>query len=213
MSDNYVLSGLWLAATIGGIGYFGYTSTLHRQDHHKIEVAEQVKADMMKAIRAANTGRYAEAARVLEKLQTSHPDSSTIALNLGIAYSALEMYAEAEAQFAKVLAKNPEDWDAVAERAVLQAVQGKEAEGITLLESIPKGKWQLDKRLVADPVWLRAKDQVRLRKLREKHEVPLFGDTSAKRLREMERRRREFEAANKGKGAAVGQPAEGKAGQ
>lgn len=197
MSDNYVLSGLWLAATFGGLGYFGYTSTVHRHAEHVAHAETELKADMMSAIRAANGGRYAEAARAFERLQAKRPQSTTIALNLGIAYSALEMYPQAEQQFAKVLAANPEDWDAVAERAVLRAVQGDESGGLELLESIPKGKGQLDKRLVADPVWLKAKDQMRLEKLRDKHDVPDFGDTSAKRLREMERRRAEFEAANR----------------
>lgn len=196
MSDNYVLSGLWLVATVGGIGYLGYTKTIETRHAAQQSAKEQTKANMMKAIQAANSGQFAEAARMLEALQAEHPTSTSITLNLGIAYSALEMFAEADAQFEKVLEENPKDWDAVAERAKLKALQGDEAAGIAALEGIPEGEGQLDKRLVADPVWLQAKDQVRLQALRKKHGVPDFGDTASKRLREMERRRAEFEAAN-----------------
>jgi len=197
MSDNYLMSGLWLVATIGGIGYFGYTSTVTGKAQAQAQEQTVVAAEMRTAIDAANAGRYADAARMLEALQKRHPRSQSISLNLGIAYSALEMYEDAENEFKKVLKANPQDWDAVAERAVLRAVQGDEAGGIKLLQSIPKGKGQLDKRLIADPVWLQAKMQDELRALRQKHGVGDRGDTSARRLLEMERRRKEFEAANK----------------
>ncbi len=197
MSDNYLMSGLWLVATIGGIGYFGYSSTVTGKAKAQAQEQTVVAAEMRTAIDAANAGRYADAARMLEALQKRHPRSQSISLNLGIAYSALEMYGDAENEFNKVLKANPQDWDAVAERAVLRAVQGDEAAGIKLLQSIPKGKGQLDKRLIADPVWLQAKMQDELRALRQKHGVGDRGDTSARRLLEMERRRKEFEAANK----------------
>lgn len=196
MSDNYVLSGLWLVATIGGIGYGGYVATQASKEAQKVQIQEDVKEKMIEAIRAANRGRFAEAARMLEGLQKQHPTSNSIALNLGIAYSALEMYDDADAQFRAVLERNPKDYDAIAERAVMKALQGDEPAGLELLETIPVGEGQLDKRLVADPVWLQAEDQARVKALKDKHGVPEYGDTAAKRLREMERRRREFEAAN-----------------
>lgn len=203
MSDNYILSGLWLAATLGGIGYLGVTRTQETRVEAHAQEQVAVASEMRAAIDAANAGRYADAARMLEALQERHPRSNSIRLNLGIAYSALEMFDDADAQFAKVLADNPKDWDAVAERAVLKSLQGDEAGGISLLETIPEGEGQLDKRLQADPVWLKAKAQDRLQVLRSKHGIESTGDTSARRLREMERRRKEFEAANSAKTAAT----------
>ncbi len=197
MSNNYVLSGLWLVATLGGIGYGGFTATkAARVQAHEIEQSTVV-TEMRTAIDAANKGRYVDAARMLEALQKRHPSSNSIALNLGIAYSALEQFELAETQFKRVLSANPSDWDAVAERAVVKAVSGDEPGGFGLLESIPLGKGQLDKRLVGDPVWLNAKDKARLAALRTKHGVGIRGDSSQRRVQEMERRRVEFERANK----------------
>jgi tetratricopeptide (TPR) repeat protein len=197
MSNNYVLSGLWLVATLGGIGYGGFTATKAARVQANDVEQKTVVQEMRTAIDAANKGRYADAARMLEALQKRHPSSSSIALNLGIAYSALEQYKLAETQFQRVLAVNPKDWDAVAERAVVKAVSGDEPAGFGLLESIPVGKGQLDKRLAADPVWLNAKDKARLATLRQKHGVGSRGDSSQRRVQEMERRRLEFERANK----------------
>ena len=196
MKNNYLLSGLWLVATLGGIGYLGVTRTIASKADAQAAEQAKVKQEMHMAVQAGNAGRFAEAARMLEALQKRHPRSTTIALNLGIAYSALEHYDRAEEQFDKVLSLDPEDWDAVAEQATLKVVQGDEKAGMDLLDKIPKGQGRLDRRLMADPVWIGAKDKERLAKLREKHGAGA-GDTAERRLREMERRRKEFEAANK----------------
>lgn len=196
MKDNYLLSGLWLAATVGGIIYLGYNGTISAQAEAEAHREAMVREEMVRAIDAGHAGRFADAARMLEALQAEHPDSTSVMLNLGLAYRGLELYDQADAQFQKVLAANPKDWDAVAEHATILKIKGQEQEAFEQLEKVPPGEGQVLVRLTGDPDWAEAGDAERLTRLRTQHGGGARPDTAVRRLQEMDRRRKEFEAAN-----------------
>jgi tetratricopeptide (TPR) repeat protein len=127
-----------------------------------------------------------------------------VSLNLGLAYKGLELYEQADAQFQRVLAEDPQDWDAVAERATLLKIKGEEGKAFELMETVPEGQGRMAERLEGDSDWAEAGDIDRLDKLRRRHGGEERGDTAVRRLMEMDQRRKDFEAANGAKTPPAG---------
>ena len=206
MKAHPLFGGLWLAATLGGIVVGGFYANGAAKVKAETRARDEVRERMGQAVMAGRAGRYADAAKMLRALQAEYPKSTSIALNLGIAYRALEMPDEALAEFDKVLAHTPEDWDAVAEVASIHLEKGDLEAALATMEKIPAGEGQVEARLRGDAVWTDLEATERLQALRTKHGVGERADTSTRRLQEMERRRREFERANP---ATPRPPAEG----
>lgn len=197
MKDNYLLSGLWIAATVGGLLYGAVHATRAARAEAVAMETARMREEMKHAVQVGQADRFADAARLLEALQARYPQDTAVTLNLGLTYKALRQLDDADAQFQRVLALDPEDWDAVAERASVFKLKGDEAKAFELMASVPAGKGRMRERLMGDPDWAEAEDMDRLEKLRQTHGMGQRGDTAVRRLMEMEKRRREFEAANK----------------
>lgn len=196
MKNHPIMAGAWLIATFGGIVYGGLMAGEAAQVKAESQAQGEVTERMQQAVFAGRAGRFADAAKMLRALQAEYPQSTSVALNLGIAYRGLRMYDEALVEFERVVKAKPEDWDAVAEVATLRLLKGEPDAAIALVQKIPAGEGQLDMRLKADPAWVDLPASPELLELRKKHGVTDRGDSSVRRLQEMERRRREFEAAN-----------------
>lgn len=199
MKDHYIAAGVWLVLTIGGVGYGAYQG-LHNAKHQtksdeKAEVQDAMKAAIMVA-RSGTTEDLEKAVDLLQHITQEFPEAKAPRVNLGIAHRALGNYAEAQKQFEKVLALDPEDWGAKAELASALVEQGKEEAGLDHLEAIPPKKARMEQRLRWDPIWKDVKDAERMEAIRARHGIGQLGDTALRRLEDMERRRREFEASN-----------------
>lgn len=148
----------------------------HDHADHETEAPSREARELTRAIRAAVQhgieGRLERADAELAALAEAHPDEPLVWMNYGVALSAREKFAEAEAAFRRVLELRPETWSAHAELATIHLLTGDLDAAIAELEPIPAGEARLAERLHRDPVW-RKVDDPRLEKLRRTHrEIP-----------------------------------------
>ena len=98
-------------------------------------------------------------------------------LNLGICYRSLDKLDAADRAFARVLQLDPEDWDAVAERATIRITRGDRDQAFEMLASIPANRGQVQERLRSDPLWRKHRKDPRMPPLMKKHGVVVPGET------------------------------------
>jgi hypothetical protein len=126
----------------------------------------------------ARNGDYPTVIQRLEQLIEKHPNEPGLYLNLGIAQRAAEKLDDADRTFAKVLEMDPNDYDAMAERANIQKEKGNLDAAIDILEKIPPRGGRVDVRLRDDPLWFDVGDNPRVKALRQKHGIEDGTDTS-----------------------------------
>lgn len=201
MKNHYVAAGTFLLLVFGGGGYLIWQG-IQAQSHDE---REEVTAVLQNAVEYGQYGRYAEAAQILESAAEKYPGYSAVWLNLGIAQRAQGNLTSAQTSFEHALKANAKDWDAIAELATVQKLQGREAKAFSSLERVPAGRGRVKERLEIDPAWSAAQDGARLTALREKHGVSAKENAALRPLQDMEARRREFQRAN---ASATQEPAE-----
>lgn len=179
MGQHVIAGTLWLGLAIGGIG-FAAKSGLEGSARYKVQ--QVVNKELKAAIGLAERGQIKESIGVMEKLAVRYPKEPTLWLNLGIARRADQQFEAADEAFVKALVLNPDDYDAIAERATVAKERGKVDDALSLLEKIPVGEGRMVQRLVQDPVWDSLRGDERMKKIRIKHNVvssTSFGRRSA----------------------------------
>jgi Flp pilus assembly protein TadD len=121
------------------------------------------------AIDRGRAGDVEGAAAALAELAEKHPDRADVHFNHGVALEALERWAEADAAFLRVLKLEPEDYEAIAERATIALSRGEVEAAAKLLESVPIGRGRLRERLSRHPTWIEHANHPDVARLRERH--------------------------------------------
>lgn len=129
---------------------------------------DPVSAEIMEAVMMGEGGNIEGAAKKLREISERHPDNTDALFNLGIALTGLERFDEADRVFQQVLEKEPEDYEAVAERATILLAQGKVEQALALAENIPPGEGRLGLRLEYHERWATLKGD-RVAALKKKH--------------------------------------------
>ena len=136
---------------------------------------ERVASEITEAIELGRAGNVTGAVEDLAKIVEENPENTDALFNYGVGLSGLERIDEADAIFGRILAINPQDWGAVAERATILSLKGDLDQAYTLLESIPEGLGRIRERLNSDPVWRKHAKDDRMRALRAKHGLTSLG--------------------------------------
>jgi tetratricopeptide (TPR) repeat protein len=193
MSNHPIVGFGFLALVVGGIGYGASqgvaaslaTMAAHAAEEHARQEAEErarqeaekvahdakIQEVMRAAVMAVQSENFDDAIKLLSQLAEQEPKDAAVWLNLGIAQRAAERWDDADASFQKVLAINPEDFDAVAERATVKKVKGDIEGALTLFESIPISEGRMLERLAYDPTFADLDKNERFQKLLEKHDA------------------------------------------
>ena len=196
MKDHNVAAGVFLLMFVGGVGTLITYKTMQQHDRAGKEEREEVREVLRTAVEQGQRGRFKEAISVLQEATGPYGRYSAIWLNLGIAQRATGDLESAAHSFEEALKANPNDWDAIAERATVQKLRGSEADALASLERIPPGHGRVRERLEVDPAWGEAKDAERLEALRQKHQSADPTQASFRQLLNMEERRRQFQRTN-----------------
>lgn len=85
-----------------------------------------------------NKGQIALARRIYEGILEGHPDHAPTKISLALSRIAVGEYAAADEALQSVLAKNAEDWDALAYLGLSAKLAGREEEAEALLNRIPE---------------------------------------------------------------------------
>lgn len=174
MKQHPVAAGLWLAICLTGIAFIAVKGQTRRDAEDagtQAPLPERVvlREKLYSAIALSERGEHARALVVLEDLVEQHPRTTSLWLNLGIAQRAAGRLTEAARTFEKVLELDPEDYDAVAEKATVLKQEGRVDAAIAELERIPVRRGRIGERLAADPLWQDIAEDPRMRALRDKH--------------------------------------------
>ncbi|MEM7677249.1 MAG: tetratricopeptide repeat protein [Myxococcota bacterium] len=140
-------------------------------DAEKELMRREIRAIIRKAIMAHRQLDYEAAEKMLEEASEKYPRVAAVWLNLGICYGSLNKLDAADRAFARVLEIDPKDWDAVAEKATVRAMRGKDDEALDLLATIPSMKGQVTERLRGDPRWIKLRGRPKMKELLRKHGV------------------------------------------
>jgi tetratricopeptide (TPR) repeat protein len=184
MKDHPIAAALWLILVGGLIGLGavkGTEASAHHREAEKTQVVAKERKSMSdeleKAIAPGKRGDVEEAITALEALAVKYPGEPAIRLNLGVAYRAAEKLDDADRSFAKVLELDPNDYDALAERATIQLERGDAEAAIAAVERIPANEGRMRERLMDDPFWVALMEDPRVKSLRIKHAAEKY-DTS-----------------------------------
>lgn len=154
---------------------------------------ERLRGRMSDAMYAAESGEVDKAIAMFEALVQEHPERPALRFNLGLAYRGADRIEDAEKVFDALLARNAQDWDALAEKATLAKQRGDLEAALALLVRIPERKGGVATRIKGDVTWADALEDPRLVKILERHVEDATGDTAIRRLAEVERQRKAFE--------------------
>jgi tetratricopeptide (TPR) repeat protein len=163
-----------VAGLIGWLAYGGLEKGAH---HERDALRSKLNAELDQVLAIAQQGDYETAIQKLQQMIVDHPRQPGLYLNLGIAQRAAGKLDDADRTFAKVLEMDPNDYDAMAERANVQKEKGNVDAALDIMEKIPEGQGRIYMRLKEDPLWIDA-DNPRLNALREKHGATEGTDTS-----------------------------------
>jgi tetratricopeptide (TPR) repeat protein len=178
MKDHPIAAGTWLLLIVGGIGFLGFTGLQSGAEHEKNAEKSGLNQELEAIIDAGRRGEYDVAIQGLEGMIAKYPNEPSLYLNLGIAQRAAERLDDADRTFAKVLELDPNDYDAMAERANILREKGNLEGALELMDKIPPGKGRVNMRLRDDPLWLEVAEEPRVKALRQKHGIEEGDDTS-----------------------------------
>ena len=178
MKDHPIAAGVFLIVVASGIGTLASYGLQAGHDHERKAVKVELNKQLDDILDIARSGDYDTVIQRLEKMIEEHPSETGLYLNLGIAQRAAEKYDDADSTFAKVLEMDPNDYDALAERANIQKEKGNVDAAFDLLDKIPPRAGRIDVRLRDDPLWIDVADHPRMKDLRIKHGIETGTDTS-----------------------------------
>ncbi len=173
MQQHWVAAGAWTLLVAGGIG-FGAVTGFKKSRH------ATMKEEVAKVIALGKAGRLLDAEEAFQGLAVRYPDEPSVWLNLGIAQRGLHRLPEAAKTFARVNELDPQDYDALAERASIQKLSGDVEGALTFLEEIPAGEGRVRIRLLRDRIWQDISGNPRMQALRAKHGLQNGPDTSTR---------------------------------
>ncbi len=183
IKEHPIAAGAWLVLVVGGIGALATLGLQSSADNEKKTERGELNKELDEIIAAGRNGDYDVAIERLEEMIGKHPDEPSLYLNLGIAQRAAGKLDDADRTFAKVLEIDPNDFDAMAERANILRERGDLEAAIDLMEKIPPNEGRLNMRLREDPLWIEVATNPRVKALREKHGVTDETDTSLRMQR------------------------------
>ncbi|MCC7380239.1 MAG: tetratricopeptide repeat protein [Deltaproteobacteria bacterium] len=177
--DHPFKAGVFLALVLAAVGYgvvykLQHPSAAKSSGHgekgegggeHAATPAEQI----VEAIELGQSGDLEGAVRILDGIVKADPNNLEARYNLGIALAGMDRLDEADFAFARLLEKDPQDWEAIAERAAIRAVRGQTADAFKLLDQIPAGQGGLTTRLDSDPRWVPHGQDERMNPIRARH--------------------------------------------
>lgn len=132
--------------------------------------AADVKHDIVVAAMVGDQGDLPRSHAILKELVEEHPEHTGAMYMLASVEARLGRLDEADQLYARVLERDANDWEAVAERAGIAKKKGDTDAGIAMLMQIPAGKGHIEERLM-DEVWYDLNNDDRLKPLREKHHI------------------------------------------
>jgi tetratricopeptide (TPR) repeat protein len=160
--DHPIAGGVFLlvvAAAIGFGGKAGIEHSAHTALEHELE----------EAAKAEEAGQPATAAAILREVLRKSPESTSVMFNLGLTSLELDQDDAADEMFSKVLERKPDDYEAMACRALIMKRKGKVDEALTLLQKIPVGQGRLQEMLQTESAWQDLDGDPRMAELKKKH--------------------------------------------
>jgi tetratricopeptide (TPR) repeat protein len=163
--DHPIAGTVFLVVAASTIGLLAHAGMRHSAD---LELAQEID----RAEKEARSGNTAKAEQLLREVVRRSPDKAVAEFDLGLAQLELHEDDEADKSFARVLELDPNDYEAMACRALIFKHKGKVDEALTTLEKIPVGKGRVVDLLENDLSWEDLDGNARMNALRKKHNLP-----------------------------------------
>lgn len=163
---EHPLVGYAFLALVAALLFFAAKAGLEAS-RHKLMI-EELKA----AAEVGDNGELEKSEAMLEKVAAQYPNSPEAAYMLGVVRLRAERLEEADKAFTRALELDPQDWDAVAERATIAKIRGDIETAVAMLEKIPAGHGHVYDRM-RDSVWIDVRGDERMRNVYNKHRISL----------------------------------------
>lgn len=161
---NHPIAGIAFLILVGGLIVWAAKSGIEASR------AADVKADIIRAVMVGDQGDLQASHALLKALVEAHPENTGALYMLASVEARLGRLDEADQLYARVLDRDPNDWESVAERAGIAKKKGNLDAGLAMLMQIPAGKGHIEERLM-DEVWYDLHGDDRLKPLLEKHQI------------------------------------------
>jgi tetratricopeptide (TPR) repeat protein len=161
--------------TIAGYGFLfvvacaiGFGAKAGIQHSRRVALVQRIQ----EAEKYAAGGDTRKAVATLREVLYDSPNNVTVLFNLALAHLELNEDDEADAALQRVLAIDPQDYEATAVHALILKREGKVEEALSTLEKVPVGKGRVRDLLQTDPSWEDLDGNLRMNELRKKHGLP-----------------------------------------